>query len=322
MNCQNNMENKILDLIKKYQKIIIARHIGPDPDALGATFALKEILKENFSDKEVHVVGTPIAKFKFFGTHAKTLDEFYNNSLLIVLDTPDIRRIDSIEYDKFDDVIKIDHHPEIDKFSDHEIIDEKSSSTCEMIAKLTYNLNFKIPKIAAENLFMGIVADTNRFLFQCSSYKTYNIVSKLIKDYSLNINELYKKLYKRSINEVRLEGLISLGMKLTENGVGYVKITDEELKKYNLDSASVGGIMNNYNFVNELLCWVVYTEDKKNNVIRTSARSRGPIINKLFEQYNGGGHLYACGAKLNSFSEADEITDKLDELCKIYNEGE
>ena len=50
------MEEKILDLIKKYKKIIIARHIGGDPDALGSTFALKEIILENFKDKEVHVV--------------------------------------------------------------------------------------------------------------------------------------------------------------------------------------------------------------------------------------------------------------------------
>ena len=50
------------------------------------------------------------------------------------------------------------------------------------------------------------------------------------------------------------------------------------------------------------------------------ARSRGVKINKLFEQYNGGGHVYACGAKLHGFNEADEIIDKLDELCKEYKE--
>ena len=38
------MEEKILKLIKKYNKIIIARHIGGDPDALGASLALKEII--------------------------------------------------------------------------------------------------------------------------------------------------------------------------------------------------------------------------------------------------------------------------------------
>jgi phosphoesterase RecJ-like protein len=110
-------------------------------------------------------------------------------------------------------------------------------------------------------------------------------------------------------------------MKVTKNGLGYVKITNDDLKKYGVDSASVGSIMNNYNFIHGLICWVVFSEDVKNNVIRTSARSRGVKINKLFEQYNGGGHVYACGAKLQSFSEADEIIDKLDDLCKEYKEG-
>ena len=110
-------------------------------------------------------------------------------------------------------------------------------------------------------------------------------------------------------------------MVITKNGLGYVKIKDDDLKKYGVDSASIGSIMNDYNFIDNLICWVIFTEDKKNNVIRTSARSRGVKINKLFEQYNGGGHVYACGAKLNSFSEADEIIDKLDELCKEYKEG-
>ena len=312
------MENKILDLIKKYNKIIIARHIGGDPDALGSTFALKEIIMNNFPNKEVYVVGTPIAKFKYFGLHDKLKEEMIDNTLLIVLDVPDIKRIDGVDITKFKDIIKIDHHPELDFFTENKIIDVSSSSTCEIIARLCYKLNLKIPNNAASNLFMGIVADTNRFLFQCSSYKTYEIISKLIKDNKINQEELYNKLYKRSISEVRLEGLIALNMKILDSGCGYIKITDEDLKKYNLDSASIGGIMNNFNFVDGLIVWAVFTEDKKNKVIRTSARSRGPVINKLFEQYNGGGHLYACGTKLNSFSEADEVIDKLDNLCKEY----
>ena len=52
------MKEKILELIKKYKRIIIARHIGGDPDALGSTFALKEIILENFPDNEVYVAGT------------------------------------------------------------------------------------------------------------------------------------------------------------------------------------------------------------------------------------------------------------------------
>ena len=314
------MEQKILELIKKYNKIVIARHIGGDPDALGSTFALKEIIEANFENKQVIVVGASISKFKFFGHHSKMSDEMYEDSLLITLDVPDIKRIDGVDITRFSDVIKIDHHPEIDKFSDYEIIDIDASATCEMIARLCYNNNLIIPKHAAEIMFMGIVTDTNRFLFGANKPETYEIVLKLIKENGIKPNELYEIIYKRGISEVRLEGFISLNMKITDNGLGYIKITDEDLKKYNIDSASVGGIMNNYNFIHGLICWAVFTEDVKNGVIRTSARSRGVKINKLFEQYNGGGHVYACGAKLQSFDEADEIIDKLDNLCKEYKE--
>lgn len=314
------MEERILNLIKKYNKIIIARHIGGDPDALGSTFALKEIILENFPDKEVYVAGTSISRFKFFGTHDKIIDDMYDNALLIALDIPDIKRLDGVDFYKFNDVIKIDHHPEIDKFSDVQIIDIDASSACELVAKWCYNCNLKMPKHAAENIFMGIIADTNRFLFGANKAETYKTVLDLIEKEGIKPNELYEILYKRSMSEVRLEGFISLNMKLTKNGLGFVKITDKDLKDYGVDSASVGSIMNNYNFIHGLMCWVVFSEDVKNGVIRTSARSRGVKINKLFEQYNGGGHVYACGAKLKSFSEADEIIDKLDELCKEYKE--
>lgn len=316
------MEQKILELIKKYKRIIIARHIGGDPDALGATFAMKEIILENFPDKEVYVTGASISRFKFFGIHDKVTEEMCEDALLIALDIPDIKRLDGVNFYKFKEVIKIDHHPEIDKFSDNEIIDIDASSACELVASFAYNCKLKVPKHAAENMFMGIVADTNRFLFGANKSKTYKIVLRLIEHEHIKPNELYELLYKRSMSEVRLEGFISLNMQITKNGLGYVKITDEDLKKYNVDSASVGSIMNDYNFIHGLICWVVFTEDVKNNVIRTSARSRGVKINKLFEQYNGGGHVYACGAKLNSFSEADEIIDKLDEACKQYREDE
>ena len=168
-------------------------------------------------------------------------------------------------------------------------------------------------------MFLGIIADTNRFLFGTTSFTTYKIITRLIGENNIDTNYLYSMLYKRSISEVRLEGFISLNMIISKTGVGSIKITSNDLNKYKVDSASIGGLMNNYNYIDNLIIWTVFVEDTKNNVIRAYARSRGPVINKLFEQYNGGGHMYACGAKLKSFSEADEIIDKLEDICKAYN---
>ena len=34
--------------IKKYDDVVIVRHMGADPDALGSQFALKELIKEKY----------------------------------------------------------------------------------------------------------------------------------------------------------------------------------------------------------------------------------------------------------------------------------
>ena len=51
------IHKKIYNKIKEYDKIVIARHIGPDPDALGSTNGLKDIIKETFPKKEVYTIG-------------------------------------------------------------------------------------------------------------------------------------------------------------------------------------------------------------------------------------------------------------------------
>ena len=61
------ISKEILKLIKKYDSIVIARHIGADPDALGSQFALKEIIEINFPDKQVYAVGAVSSRFRFMG---------------------------------------------------------------------------------------------------------------------------------------------------------------------------------------------------------------------------------------------------------------
>ena len=48
---------QILSLIKQFDRIAIFRHIMPDFDALGTQFGLATFIKDNFPNKEVHVLG-------------------------------------------------------------------------------------------------------------------------------------------------------------------------------------------------------------------------------------------------------------------------
>lgn len=312
------MLDDIYKLIEKFEVIVLARHVGPDPDAMASTMALKDSILYTFKDKKVYNVGSGSSRFTYFGK----LDRIENpkNALLIVLDTPDIRRIDGITLTDYEKIIKIDHHPFVEKFADIEYINDKSSSASELVLDLINETPLKMNKDIASKIYLGIVSDTNRFMFNNSTGDTFKKVAKLIDEYKLEIDKLYIPLYLRPINEVRLEGYIGLNLNITKNGVGYIKLTKDLLEQFAVDAASPGNMVNNFNYINEVLVWVFFTEDVKNENIRVSARSRGPVINSLLSKYNGGGHKYASGARIKTMDDTDPIIDDLDFLCKKYKE--
>lgn len=315
-----NIYKQIYKKIKEYNIIVIARHIGADPDALGSQFALKSIILNLFPDKKVYAVGNPASRFKFFGSQDKIDDINTNKALCIVLDTPDIKRIDGANINNFEYVIKIDHHPIIDKYANIEVIDDNACSSSQLILEFANANKIKIDKESAEKLFLGIVGDTDRFLHDYTSPTTFRLVTKLLNDTNIDFTKLYSYLYQRPITEVRFEGYIYQNLTLTDNGVAYIKLTDKLMKEYGVDSAAAGNMINDLKFVNEIIVWVFLSEDVKSSLIRANIRSVGPYINDIATKYDGGGHKYASGVKLKSWNDADNLINDLDDITKKYKQ--
>lgn len=314
----NNKYKKIYKKIKKSPRIVIARHIGPDPDALGSSIALKEIIQESFPLKEVYVVGAPASKFKYLGTLDKFQESMYKDALLIVMDTPDKKRVDGVDVTRFKEVIKIDHHPFIESFGELDIVDPSASSASQLVMELVFNTKLKYSKSAAEKLFIGLVADTDRFLFSYTTPKTFELVADLIKKTNIDFSSLYMKLYLRPFKEQKFEGYIGDHLTVTEHGFAYIKLNEKILKEYNVDAATAGNMVNNFNYIEDIYSWAVFSEDSLNHNIRGSIRSRGPIINEVAALHNGGGHIFASGVRPKTFEEVDVLAQEIDEVCKKY----
>ena len=314
--------DEIYNKIKEFDKIVIARHIGADIDALGSTLGLKEIIMNTFPKKKVSVVGAYSSVFKYMGKMDKLDEKETKDSLLIILDTPNVNRIDGIANVKdFKYVIKIDHHPEMEHFEDLGYVDSDASSVCQILIELVNETDLEMNKEAAEKIFMGVVTDTNRFMYDYTSPKTFKLIGKLIEDYDLEIKPLYDTLYKRNLVDVRFFGYVAEHLNVTTNGLGYIIIDDETIQKFGGDTALTGNIIGNFNNINEVLVWVFFTEDKKNNLIKVNARSRGPIINTSLEKFGGGGHIYASGARLTDKDDIDKIINELDNLCVEFKKN-
>jgi len=263
-----------------------------------------------------------VSKFKYYGNLDK-IDEtdFKQDALLIALDVPNSSRIDGVDKTAFKEMFKIDHHPSEEKFGDCDLVDETSSSTCQMIIELILRTKMKLDRKIAENLYLGVVSDSDRFLISYTSSKTFHLVAELIDKTKIDFTDLYDYLYERPYEEIRFHGYLSENLTITDNGFAYINISPEVLKEYGVDSSTPSNMINDFSNIKNVYVWTFVTYDPKNEIYKVNIRSKGPVINELAASYGGGGHKYASGVRIRTDEEIESLLKDLDVVCKDYKES-
>ena len=95
-----------------------------------------------------------------------------------------------------------------------------------------------------------------------------------------------------------------------------IKIDNELIEKFGVDSGTASNMVNNFNFIKEVKAWAFISYDTKNKVYKVNIRSRGPVINEIAAKYNGGGHAFASGVRTPNEEDIDNLIKDLDEVCK------
>lgn len=306
---------KVLEEVKKYNRIIIHRHGRPDGDALGSQIGLKELIIENFPNKKVYVVGDMTERYSFIGKMDIIPDSFYSDALIFILDCSEKSLISDERFSSGEKVIKMDHHIMREKFGDIEVVDESYESCCGLIADFAIKTNLIINRKAASALYTGIVTDSGRFRYDSTSSRTFSIVSKLLES-DIDFIEIYNNLYTDDLELVLLRAKFIMKMQLTKKNVAYIMTTQNELKEMNVDIFTVSrSMVNTMAGIKGIDIWVNFTEDVNSRVI-VEIRSSKYNINPIAVKFGGGGHAKASGATIASFEEAYKLLECLDELVK------
>ena len=294
--------------------IILHRHSRPDGDALGSQIGLKHLLKENFPEKQIFVVGDDAGFYDFMEDCAmdQIPDSTYENALAIVLDCGAAHLISDDRWKLASRTARIDHHLYTGKFTDEEVIDSSFESCCGLVALFAQESGLKLNQLAAKSLYTGMVTDSGRFRYDSTSARTFALASFLMEQ-KFDTNAIFRDLYADDFENKKRKAQFLLKTQFTPNRVAYIYTTREELQEMNLNTFAVSrGMVNTMADIKGTDIWVNFTETEEG--VLCELRSGGVNINPIAVKYGGGGHAKASGATVPDRETAMAMLHDLDAM--------
>jgi len=310
------MFEKILKEIQNHDRIIIHRHTNPDGDALGSQIGLKYILKDNFPDKEIYVVGDASKRYGFMedGGMDEIDDSLYEDAMAIVLDTSASSLICDDRYKKAAVTARMDHHIFCERIADIEVTDTSYESCCGLVTEFALESGLKLSPASAKALFTGMVTDSGRFRYDSTTSNTFRLASELMKQ-RFDTSDIYSNLYADDFKYIRLRAQFVMKIQFTDYRVAYIYTERAEAESYGFDTFTISrGMVNTMGDIRGVDIWVNFTETEAG--VLTEIRSNKFNINPIAVKYGGGGHAKASGATLKDRAEAMAMLDDLNAFNK------
>ncbi len=310
------MFEQIIKEIKKYDRIIIHRHSNPDGDAMGSQLGMKYLLKENFPEKEILVVGDVTKRYAFMD--AEGMDEVedgaYQDALAIVLDCGAASLISDERYKTAAKTVRFDHHIFCEKIADIEVVDTSYESCCGLVTEFAMESGLRLSPASAKALFTGMVTDSGRFRYDSTSAKTFRLASALMEQ-KFDTGEIYAQLYAEDFAGVKLRAQFVLKIQFTGHRVAYIYTTKEELASYGVDTFTISrGMVNTMSDIRGVDIWANFTETE--DKVLVEIRSNKHTVQPVAVKYGGGGHAKACGAAVKDRAEAMKLLEDLNAFDK------
>lgn len=328
-----NKSQELQDIIRNSDDVFVVGHKNIDADGFAACLAIYRLAKA--MDREAYIIldpnnidGTVNKIFKVIKqeyvvllediiTPTKVLSRIKQNSFLMIVDCQTEQQVmDNKFIKRFDKIGIIDHHRKGAGAIQNPIFyysQTAASSSVELIFELLefYEGDLEFTDLEATWMLLGIVVDTNNFIYRASS-NTFEVAAA-IKRYGADMN-VVKKYLKEEHSEKVIRGEFLKNMEMYHQSVAIATAPDDmpqldraTLAKVSDELISITGV--------ELGVTIGYIDKDK---IGISARSLGTINSQIImEKMGGGGHLNNAAAQISGMS-IKQVVAKLKEVIDVY----
>lgn len=322
-------------LLQTPQEIVLVPHRNPDGDAIGSCLAMYHYLREKGHSCEV-ISPNDFPDFLKWMPEVEEISIFEKNikqstqkiqkaNIVFLLDFNALHRTGS-EMEKAlgsykGTFVMIDHHQQPEINTPYLYSDTSICATCEMVYHFLEKIDDleAITPAIATCLYTGIMTDTGSFKFASTTATTHRVVAELIDRGAVGSDIQEAVFNNNSYNRLQLLGRALSNMKvIPEYQTAYITLTQKDLDEFHFQKGDTEGIVNYALSLKGVVFAAIFIEDKEQNIIKISFRSKGNFSVNTFARnhFEGGGHNNAAGAR--SKLSLSETVDKFVRLLSNY----
>jgi phosphoesterase RecJ-like protein len=297
----------MVDELRGADKFLLTTHQNPDGDALGSLLGMNEVLRALGKDTVMFMAADqfPMPEdldWMPLDDLSSEMPADIGERVVVFLDCGNIHRM-PIEELKTGGrrILDIDHHHDNTLFGDVNLVIADASSTAEIVFHLAEELGVEITAEMAEPLYVGLMTDTGRFMYENTSAEAHRVAAKMVEA-GVDVPRVYRELFEgMPVRRLLLLGRALANLERYED----VSLTLTHLERADFEETETGegdseGVVDYFRAVENTAVGALVrarlTEgDETSRKVSLRATDERVDVSIIAREFGGGGHRQAAG---------------------------
>jgi bifunctional oligoribonuclease and PAP phosphatase NrnA len=192
--------DQVVDALRRADKLVLTTHENPDGDALGSLLAMHLILQQLGKDAQMFMAANQFPlpheyrNMPLGGVSHEPPGDLSERTVVFL----DCGNLDRMPVDWLErangEVVNIDHHHDNTRFGTVNLVEPEASCTAEILIGVAKELGAEITKPIADALYIALVTDTGKFMFENTTPAAHAMAAELIEA-GVRPQEIHTHLY-------------------------------------------------------------------------------------------------------------------------------
>ena len=315
--------DQVIGELRSADKLLLTTHENPDGDALGSLLATHEILTQLGKDALMFMAADEFPlpheyRYMNFNGVLNTPPDDVDERTIVFLDCGNIDRmpVDFLQRDNLH-ILNIDHHHDNTRFGTVNLVVADASCTAEIVFNIAKLLEVEISMETADALYVALVTDTGRFMYENTTPAAHRMAAELI-ELGVDVHDVYRRLYE-DMPFSRLQ-LLSRALdrvqRLDGGSLTVTNLTRQDYEETGSLETDSEGIVDHIRAVEGTAVAALVRDllsDDRVGVRKVSLRATdGRVdVSRIARSHGGGGHRQAAG--FSTELPLDELVEQLRE---------